>query len=295
MRWGLALLALLAPSLGWASPTDTCVQVRTDVADAEQLKKLVTVELDRHSTHKAVESNCLSYLRVELIEVAGVRYVTGRINTQVPHRERVEGDDLAAAVEETLAVLLHNDPVRLRGPRQQSWLRRQFATLRSGRTGFGLEAYQLVALDGDGGIESLPGLALHVRREVADWQIEAQLAVGLRIDEPRGRALTGHGGLKVGVRWYFGQGDTAFYLGTLAGLELQRFEGPSAIDGAPKSFSAIGFALGPRVGVELLRTARARLDLFGQVMLPAFAATDEDEGVVDGWFPTASLGVGAVF
>ncbi len=293
MRRALVVLWLwVAVTPAVASPTETCVQVHTDVADVGQLRKLVELEVGRHPTHQIAAGACESYVRIELLKIGETRYVTGRINAQVPHREQVEGDDVAGAVEETLRVILHNDPVRLRGPRRRNWAQRQLDTLRTGRTAFGVEVFQVMAVDGDTGLQSLPGLGLSIRREVAEWQIGARLALAGRLDDTPERALTLDGGLQLGASWFFGDGDTALYVGPVAGLAFQRFEGPSAIDGRTTTFDALGFAAGGRAGVELLRTTRARLDLFAQVLVPVFTASDDEEGVVDGWYPTASVGVG---
>jgi hypothetical protein len=295
--WRVATAVAVVGATLWggaatASPTETCVKVHA-ATDVEALRKLVAVELDRHPTHRSTEGACQSHLRVELLTIGSERYVTVRINSQVPHREQVR-EDLATAVADALTVILHNDPVRLRGPRNPNWMRRQLDALRQGRTAAGAEIYQ-VGLWHEGEVQSLPGVALTVRRELADWQLGARLGFATALGDTTGQAVARHGLLQLGVNWYFGDGDVATYVGTLAGMDYQQFEGVSAFDGRQKTYSKVGFAVGGRFGVELLRTTRGRLDLFGQVVLPAFSSTDEDEGVVDGWFPTGSLGVGMLF
>lgn len=279
-----------------ANHTPTCVEVETaGGVDAEAFKRLVATELDRHPTHRAVAADCVSFLRMELIEVAGVKHVTARINTQVPHREAVVGDDLAGAVEEVLAVALNNDPVRLRGPKGDDFLRRNLSALRNGRFGFGIEVFQ-VGLLLDGGLQSAPGAAFHLRREVDAWQVSARLAVawnpGMAGEDLR---FLGGGGLQLGLSWFFGNGDIAPHIGAIAGLEHQRFHGPSGIDGRGRDYNQSGFAAGGRVGVEFLRTTKNRIDVFAQALLPAFVTHDDNEETVDAWLPTFTVGVGAVF
>ncbi|MCB9547219.1 MAG: hypothetical protein H6706_15415 [Myxococcales bacterium] len=298
MRPALLLAILLVGGAARAQgPTSTCVEVLGAPAELGDLRRLVMTELDRHPTHRAAEADCSSFLRVEVLVLAGSQYLTGRINTQVPHREVVEDGDIARAVERMLRVVLHNDPVRLRGPRDEGWLRAGIAALRGGRMVYGIEAFQLMA-PLDGGLESMPGLAVMVRREVASWHLAARLSyAGRTAGAGPDLHLVGDLGLQLHLAWFLSpEADTAFYLGGVAGLDHQRFEGPSAI--APDerhSASATAFALGLRLGVELFRTTTGRLDLYAQAMAPTGASTDEEEGVVDAWVPSVSLGAGIAF
>lgn len=302
-RWAVARVAGLvllvagpaAAQVG-ANHTPTCVAVQTaGPVDAEAFRRLVAAELDRHPTHRAVTADCISHLRVELLAVGAVRHVTARINTQVPHREAVQGEALAEAVEEVLAVALNNDPVRLRGPRGEDFLRRNLAALKQGRFGFGVEVFQ-VGLALEGAVQGAPGAALSLRREVDRWHVSMRLAAAVN-PGARGDALQyrGGGGLLLGLSWFFGDGDIAPHLGAVLGLEHQRFRGPSGIDAQLRDFDTTGFAAGVRLGVECLRTSRHRVDVFAQALLPAFVTHDENEETVDAWLPTVTLGVGAVF
>ena len=72
------------------------------------------------------------------------RWVTGRINTQVPFREKVGADGIGPAVQRLLAVVLNNDPLILQGPESNTWLRRQGRALeRRSVMHFGAELYEL--------------------------------------------------------------------------------------------------------------------------------------------------------
>lgn len=298
----LPVLLLLAPALARGqSVTETCVEVVTRRTDADELRRLVIDELDRHATHRAAEqggdAGCQSWLRVELIDLPEGRWLTGRINTQVPHRVRIEGDALADALTELLRVVLHNDPVRLRGPREQGWFREALHSLRAGRNLYGAEAYQLGGIV-DGGLSTIPGIAISFRREVDQWHLGARISFGWHLgDRGSDLDLTGHAGAQLQLAWFFLESaDVSPYVAGLLGLEHQRYHGPSPLaGGAREAYDATGFGLGLRTGVELFRTTTARLDLFTQAVLPAFVASDDDNAVIDAWVPTFSLGAGMLF
>jgi hypothetical protein len=145
-RWCWA--AIVLGMLAFGKPTRaagriaTCVEVQVSSGDERAFRSLVESELDRHPTHHAVSDDCVSYLKVELIDLgrADGRYLTARINDQVPQRERVERDGLTPALGRLLTILLHNDPVTLRGPEHQTWLGKHAEEFLRGRNRFGLKA-----------------------------------------------------------------------------------------------------------------------------------------------------------
>ena len=281
------------------------MDVVTRRSDGEELRRLVMDELDRHPTHRAAASampekpgGCASHLRVELIEVVEGRYLTGRVADQVPHRERIEGEDLEGALVRLLTVVLHNDPVHLRGPRSESWLQSGLRSLKRGHTLWGAEAFQIGGWL-DGRAATLPGLALTVRREVAHWHLGARFAYAGRLDEgSEGLTLDHHVALQLQLTWFTAAAaDTSLHLDGLLGVEHQRFSGPAPGFGPGEhdQATATGLSLAGRLGVELFRTTSGRLDVFVQVALPAFVASDEVGAVVDTWFPTVGLGAGMLF
>lgn len=289
----LWLVLLLVGTARAQGPTSTCVEVSGSAEP--DLRRLVMAELDRHPTHRAAEADCTSFLRVELLTVGSDRYLTGRINTQVPHRETVE-EDIARTVERLLRVVLNNDPLRLRGPRDEGWLRAGIGALKNGRMLYGIEAFQLMALLE--GAESMPGLAILVRREVARWHLAARASFASRFaDAGPDLHLTSHLGVQVHIMWFTDpHSDFSFYLGGLGGLEHHRFEGPSPVeDGAERTASATTFGLGVRLGLELFRTTDGRFDLFAQGVAPVSASTDVEQEVVDAWMPSLSIGAGIMF
>lgn len=288
---------LLGSSLAHAQdPTRICVEVLGGGADSADLQRLVMTEIDRHATHKAAEGDCASFLRVELLTVGSGQYLTGRINTQVPHREMVQGGDLARTVERMLRVVLHNDPVRLRGPRRANWFLDNLRNLKRGRMVYGVEAFQHLSLV-DGETQSLAGIAINVRREVEAWQLGGRMHYAGRFS-PAGDGLTlvGHLAVQLQIMWFsHPRGDTTVYFGGIAGLDHQRYDGPSGIDGGPSSTSASLFAVGGRLGVEMFRATSSRVDLFAQVMAPTGTSTDEADQVIDAWVPSATMGLGIAF
>jgi hypothetical protein len=294
----VALLAL--PGVARAQ-LRTCVEIAAAPAESDALTRLVRSEIDRHPTHRAATGDCESTLTVEVIDLGpgGGKWITGRLATQVPHRERVGGDGLAPAVERLLTVVLHNDPLILRGPESQSWLVRQERAMALHSTAhYGLEAYELAAPLG-GRLATLPGVALSLLREVD------QVAIGVRLAgafDPGGDTATLHLAAQfdaqIEATFYFRPvAPVTLFASTLVGLDYQRFEGPAPLDGPGASGVATGrgLAVAARLGIEAMRTSDVRLLAFIDLELPAFASRDPDHGVVDQWVPVASLGAGVLF
>lgn len=276
--------------------TETCVEVRGP--DAPALARLVASELDRHPTHRAAPEGgpCLSHLRVELVEVGGERYLTGRINAQVPHREPVTGD-LASALSDLLRIVLHSDPLRLEDPARADWLRSQKRLMqRRGVTLFGVEAFQTGGAPGDR-LTALPGLALTARREVDRWHLGVRLAGAYAPFDAEHLRLVGQVSAHLELSYFLSDEATASpFASVLLGLEHQRFRGPSPVSGdRQRGATATGFGAGLRAGVEMFRAHDMRMLVFLQGNLPAFTASDAEGEVVDAWVPTFSAGVGAAF
>ena len=293
--------ALLASSGVARAQLRTCVEVAAAPAETEALARLIKSELDRHPTHRAASHDCESTLTVEVIDLGagGGKWLTGRINTQVPYRERVGADGLAPAVERLLTVLLHNDPLVLRGPESQGWLVRQERALAlHSTTHYGLEAYELAAPVG-GALATLPGVALSLRREID------QVAIGVRLAgafSPGAEVATLHLAAQfdaqVEATIYFRPVESvSLFASALVGLDYQRFQGPALLDGGGATGVATGsgLAVTARIGLEALRTSDVRLLCFLDLELPTFVSHDPDHGVIDQWVPAASVGIGVLF
>ncbi len=296
--WLVSSPAQAEPAPGVEARVRTCVVV-LGAGDRAGLSALVRSEVDRHPSHRVVSDGCAAHLRVERIVVDKQAFLTGRINAQVPHRVPVAngtGKALESAVIELLRVLLHNDPVLLKGPSNQSWTGRTFTQLKDqGLTLFSAELYQSFMLLGNR-LSTSPGVALRVRREIDAWELGVQVSAntestlhveGLRLDaDVKLAAALSH--------FSSTRAATALYVTALAGVQHQRFYGPSDF-GSSESFQITGVFAGIRGGVEFLRTHTIRGNVFLQANFPVFLAKDKEQGVISQWTPSLSLGAGIAF
>jgi hypothetical protein len=293
-----AALSLLARSA--AAQLRTCVNIEPGHADGAELGRLVKSEIDRHPTHRAAADDCQGYLTIEIIDLGeGERWVTGRINTQVPHREKIEADGVGPAVQRLLTVVLANDPLILKGPESNTWLGRQKRALeRRSVMHFGAELYELGARVGPN-FDFLPGAALIVRREVSALHIGARVGGAFFPGrEPDRLHLHMQFDAQIEAALYAAPSEnTSLFASGLIGLVHQRFEGPATLDG-PGVYgraTSSGLTLGARAGVETMRTADVHLLIYLQAMVPVFVSSDPDHGVVDNWVPTAAIGAGVLY
>lgn len=297
---GALALLLLASGLAHAQ-VRTCVEIEAPAKDRDALLRAVKTELDRHPTHHAAETDCQGTLTVEIIDLGAAdgRWVTGRINSQVPDREKVGPDGLVPAVERLLRVVLHNDPLVLKGPGSQSWLERQRHALEV-RTAmhWGLEVFEAVAPLGTS-VATLPGFGLSLRREASALYVGARLGGAFDPDNSiSGLQLRLQIEAQLEAGFYASpEATTSFFASGLVGALYQRFEGPAPLDGADAVGTATmtGVSVAARAGVEAMRASDVRVLAFIQLQLPAFASSDPDHGVIDRWVPSASIGAGVLF
>jgi hypothetical protein len=296
--FGFALLAA-RPA---AAQLQTCVEIQGKT-DAAALDRLVRGEIDRHPTHRAAATDCQGYLIVEVIDLGPRpeegKWVTGRINGQVPHREKVGPDGLGPAVERLLKVVLHNDPLVLHGPESPGWLQRQRRALeRRSRTHFGAEVYELTAPLGSS-VATLSGLGLTVRREIDALYVGVRVGAAVDpVEHPMSLRLHAQVDAQVEAALYLSPiAETSLFASALVGLSYQRFDGPASFDGpgATGTATSTGVALALRGGVETLRTSDVRLVAFLQLQAPGFISRDPDHGVVERWIPCLTIGAGALF
>jgi hypothetical protein len=299
---GLAAAANLTAAAGTAqAQLRTCVEIASAPAPTDALLRLVRDEIDRHPTHRAATTDCQGYLSIELLDFGaeGGKWLTGRLDTQVPSRERIGADGIAPAVERLLTIVLHNDPLVLRGPESTSWLMRQERAFRlHSTTHYGLETYELVTPVG-APLGALPGVALALRREIDQVSIGVRLAGAFNPGaEPAALALRMQFDAQVEAAFYFRPVESiSLFASALVGLVYQRFEGPAPLDGPGATGVATtdGLAVGVRAGVEALRTTDLRLVAFLDLEAPTFVSRDPDHQVVDQWAPSAALGIGVLF
>ncbi|MCA9633766.1 MAG: hypothetical protein KC766_39210 [Myxococcales bacterium] len=297
-----ALATWLAPDVADAQVA-TCVEVNSGSEDSSSLTRLVENELARHPSHKLSKGECETTLRIEVIEVAttmgGGIFLTGRVDGEVPDRVKVAPGRMDRAVEELLTVLLHNDPRRLSGPERADWFAQQRRSFRvRGINYFGAEVYEVGALV-DGRLATLPGLALVARREVDWFHFGVRVAGANQLNSGDERlTLTSQVTAQLEAALFSSAiSSTAAFAGLVAGLEYQRFRGPTTLNGeqSVESATAAGFSPGLRFGMELGRYTTTHGLVFAQLLFPTFASHDVDTGVVDQWTPSVSLGAGMVF
>lgn len=300
-----AVLAFVAAiSLGRAARAEsratTCVKVESERADARDLERLVRAEVERHPTHAVADAGCATHLVVELVEVAGERFLTGRLDGQVPHRLAIDkARGVGQAVEELVRVLLHDDPLVLRGPESTSFFASTLGRLRrDGTMLFGAEAYEELLFVA-GASFAMPGVALRARREIGAVELGVRVAGAFRPRESAARLeTTAHVGAHAELAVFSSaDSDVAAYAALLVGLEHQRFAGPAPLLGpeADGTAFATGLSFGVRAGVELMRTTTTRFDAFAAALAPAFRARDADGGVVDAYTPSVLVGAGLAF
>ena len=294
-----ALLTMLAGPA--AAQLRTCVHVEPGKTDAGAFARLVKSELDRHPTHRAAAEDCQAELTVEMIDLGAQneQWVTGRINTQVPYREKVGADGIGPAVQRLLTVVLNNDPLILKGPEANTWLRRSSARpWRRSVMHIGGELYELAARLGSS-FDTLPGVAFAVRREVSALHVGARLGGAFNPgNDPDRLLLRAQFDAQIEAALYASPSEnTSLFGSALLGLVHYRFEGPAPFDGADATGTATstGLSLGVRGGVETMRTSDVHLLVFLQAVMPAFISKDPDHGVVDQWVPTLALGAGVLY
>jgi len=279
----------------------TCVHVEA-AADREALARLVESEVDRHRSHQSAREGCATHLKVELVEIEGTRFLTGRIGGEVPDRVEVRGPGaraLASALEELLRDVLGSDPVALRAPGGQSWFGEKALALRDrGRSTFDFAVLETATVvRGQAGF--LPAVLLGFTREISDWQVGVE-AMGAQTlaSHPGQVGLDTELRLQATVTHFFSeQADVSPFVGFSFGIAHQRFSGPLAegLGGGDGRYDATGPGLALRSGVELLRATSLRAFVVADALLPVFVASDAEGEIVSGWVPAASLGAGVRF
>ncbi|HVU00845.1 MAG TPA: hypothetical protein VHE30_03805 [Polyangiaceae bacterium] len=298
----VALFSAFARGARAQESVATCVRVDAPAADHDGLVALVTSEVDRHPSHHVVLEHCTAHLKVELIELGGDRFLTGRTAGEVPDRVRVEGKDgkaLEKAVSDLLRVVLGSDPIALREPGGHSWFSDRILALRDhARNRFDFTALESGSIV-SGSPAFLPGLAFAYSREIVDLQIGIE-GMGFQNVESRPGRLELETRVRLhGVVSYFlsSTADVSGFVGATVGLEHQRFRGPRSAEAGSGvgTYAATGPALSLRAGVEMFRTTTARAFVLGEVVLPVFGAVDQDGEIVSGWYPAVNLGAGIGF
>lgn len=301
MRIALAAVTLVAVALVSVearAATPLCLEVRAD-ADAPAFRKLVEDELAHHPTHRLVTEACASQLTVELFTVAGVRYLTARVNQEVPVRFAVKGaHELDDKLSEALRQVLRNDPVYLAEDlsRLSAVWRSGTNLLRRGVNRYRLELFELVGSGGSNAVFASGG-AFTVARGIDHVQVFARLEVAGSPSSPRDGSVTLRvlAGGDLGFLWEASaRANATVYVGPAVGLHYARFEGwQNGAEATPAN--AILFSVAARAGARFLRFYGFDIDLFAQAHFPLYKTHDPDSTLVDAYTPYAMIGLGVGF
>lgn len=299
-----ALVLLLGPGAARGETTRVCVTVHAAAEELAGLQRLVAAELAHHPTHEPVTAGCESNLLVELFQVQQRRYLTARIDQEVPVRHELDtAAELGTKLSEALAAVLRHDPVYLSKDisRYNLLQRAANSVLKRGENRLRLDLFQSIARTGTGA-SFVPGVGVALVRGADQWSVTARASLG---GSPEDFARTQIGlrleaGAETGLLWEPATKAWASpYLGGGAGMQLLRFEGPSPEQaGATDIVTKLGGALWLRAGVRVLRWHDHDADLYLGGTLPLFRSRSGanllfgEEGI---WTPSVQLGLGVGF
>jgi hypothetical protein len=303
--------ALLAATLGLVvthnadAAVDLCVETHTAAADQSGFKRLVLSEVERHPSHHPVETGCQSRLLVELFETNGSRYLTVRLDGEIPDRTTIASDtEVGPKLSESISQVLGNDPMHLsEDPAKWSAMERASrSVLVRGANTYRLELFELMART-DHNIAFAPGIGVGFARGAEHWQVTARLHLagnptGISREE---RALRLSTGMDLGLIWEASRvAATSGYLGAGAGLSVLRFAGYADPKDAHSNtdVTALVPVVHLRAGVRFLRLFDFDADAYLQANLPVLPTKHVDDpmwGDSGIWTPMLQVGVGVGF
>ena len=306
-RWRSIIIAGLAVSLALVASTRAeagtrlCLQVDAPAEEIDGLRKLVLDELGHHPSHELVEDGCETRLTVELFEVGDVRYLTARVNREVPVRHAIKDpDDLSHRLSSALSEVLRNDPVYLARDitRYSAMKRAMNSVLKRGHNIWRFELLQAVGVAGGHAVFASGG-AFAVTRGADHWQIQARLYAAGSADSAEGgdpvlRVLSG---ADAGLTYELWSRETfSPYLHGGLGVQLMRFDGRHQDQAA--TLTKVGAALQVRAGFRFLRATDYDMDVFVTGYVPFFMAQRDGNplfGEAGAYTPTLQLGLGVGF
>ena len=298
MRAAVVLVIVLAAAATARAATPLCLDIHAD-ADADAFRKLVEDELAHHPTHRLVKTGCASQLAVELFTLGGTRYLTARVNQEVPVRFEIKtAHELDDKLSEALRQVLRNDPVYLAEDlsRLNAVWRSGANLVRHGSNRYRLELFELV---GSGGVNAVfaSGGAFTVARGIDHVQVFARLELAGSPSSPHDgtvslRVLAGG---DLGFLWEASaRANATVYLGPAVGLHYARFEGwQNGAEATPAN--AILFSVAARAGARFLRFYEFDVDLYVQAHFPLYKTHDPDSTLIDAYTPYAMVGLGVGF
>jgi hypothetical protein len=298
--WLLVVLLLIAPAMARAA-TRLCLQVDAAAEELEGLRKLVLDELGHHPSHELVEDGCETHLTVELFEVGDVRYLTARVNREVPVRHAIKDpDDLSHRLTSALSEVLRNDPVYLARDitRYSAMKRAMNSVLKRGHNIWRFELLQAVGVAGGHAVFASGG-AFAVTRGADHWQIQARLYIAGSADSADGgdTVLRLLSGADAGLTYELWSKDNASpYLHSGLGVQLMRFDGRHQDHAA--TLTKVGAAFQVRAGLRFLRATDYDMDVFVTGYLPLYMTQRDGNplfGEAGAYTPTMQMGIGVGF
>jgi hypothetical protein len=296
----LVLVAVLCAGLSDArAETPLCVTVRSD-EDSAGLRKLVESELAHHRSHRLVSEGCTGTLLVDLFRAGGARYLTARIDDQVPVRYLIKNAaDLAERLAEALRLVLGSDPVYLSEDlsRHSAVQRAALSLVKRGHNRYRVELLEgLVRTAGGaalatGGARSFARGADHLSVYARLFAAGSATAVGT--DNQPVRYLVGG---EVGLLFEASRrAATTFYIGPLVSVLGMSLQGRVPTSGEVDSANRVDLAAGLRLGLRFLRTHAFDADVFAAGYFPVSNAKDVDSQLVQVYAPMLMLGSGVGF
>ena len=296
----LVLVAVLGAGIQSArAQTPLCISVRSD-EEAAGLRELVESELAHHRSHRLVGEGCPGTLRVDLFRAGGIRYLTARIDDQVPVRYAVKGPgELAERLSEALRLVLGSDPVYLSEDlsRYSAVQRAALSLVKRGHSRYRIELFEGIARTA-GGAALLTGGALSFARGADHLSVYARLfAAGSATAVGEGtqpvRYLVGG---EVGLLFEASRrAATTFYIGPLVSVLGMTLQGRVPMTPEVDSASRVDLAAGLRLGLRFLRTHAFDADVFAAGYLPVSNAKDVDSQLPQVYAPVLVLGSGVGF
>lgn len=300
MSQTLVLVAVLLAGLSAArAQTPLCIAVRSD-EEAAGLRRLVESGLAHHRSHRLVSEGCAGTLLVDLFRAGGVRYLTARIDDQVPVRYVTKGPgDLPERLSEALRLVLGSDPVYLSEDlsRYSAVQRAALSLVKRGHSRFRIELFEAVTRTA-GGAALTTGGALSFARSADHLSVYARLfaagsATAVGADSQPVRYLVGG---EVGLLFEASRrAATTFYIGPLLSVLGTSLQGRIPISAEVDSASRVDLAAGLRLGLRFLRTHAFDADVFAAGYLPVSNAKDVDSQLPQVYAPMLVLGSGVGF
>ncbi|MCK5800779.1 MAG: hypothetical protein KAI47_26510 [Deltaproteobacteria bacterium] len=305
MRLSFAMASLLLCLEMSTSPAQgavkLCVEIKASKSEKANIEKLVASELAHHPDHRVAKRDCESTLKVDFFTADGVRYLTVRINREIPVRFTYRTpSDLHQKISEAITRVLGQDPVYLQKDitRYSGVQRALHSILKRGHNRYRVELFQILTTNGDEAL-GLPGAAFAISRGSKHWRVFSRIYFGGDPQKAVARKLLKAClGADVGLTYEFSARDTgSFYLSAGFGAQLLYYEGrltpkdPSSQTSAHK----LGATFSLRVGYRLFRASDFDIDLFSQGYLPLFLTRDPDSTLINSYTPSFVAGVGVGF